>query len=337
MPEPQLHLDDGVFLSLDLTDGDQRPRIVGYRAKRNSRLLDLSVIDGHDPADYWEPVVCEHGDQVVLEPEEFYLLLSTEGVSIPPEYAAEMAAYDPTSGELRTHYAGFFDPGFGYDEFGLAGSQAALEVRAHDVPFMVQNGQRVCRITFERLVEPAEMLYGESIRSNYQGQQSTLSKYFCRPQPRLTAAASDPLRRARLAVAGSCDAAATSRRRKLRPLVLRSREHLGHGSRELVGVERTDEERVGPGLPREHAVARLVRDQHHPRRRDAWSRAASGSCRAAAGSGRRHRWTGRARRTTVAGRRGSTAPGRGCAARSTRVTGARQAGGTATRTNRRRR
>ena len=158
-------------------------RVVGYRAKRNSRLLDLSGIGRHDPAEYWEPVVCERGDQVVLEPEEFYLLLSTEGVSIPPAYAAEMAAYDPTSGELRTHYAGFFDPGFGYDEFGLAGSQAALEVRAHDVPFMVQNGQRVCRITFERLVEPAEMLYGESIRSNYQGQQSTLSKYFCRPSP----------------------------------------------------------------------------------------------------------------------------------------------------------
>jgi dCTP deaminase len=183
VPESRLHLDDGVFLSLDLTDGPDGNRVVGYRAKRNSRLLDLSLIGGHEPDDYWDPVVCERGDQVVLEPEEFYLLLSTEGVSIPPEYAAEMAAYDPTSGELRTHYAGFFDPGFGYDEFGLTGSQAALEVRAHDVPFMVQDGQRVCRITFERLVEPAEMLYGESIRSNYQGQQSTLSKYFKRPEP----------------------------------------------------------------------------------------------------------------------------------------------------------
>lgn len=181
--DEHLHLDHGVFLSLDLAPGHDGQRLVGYRAKRNSRLLDLSDIGGHDPADYWEPVVTERGEQVILEPEEFYLLLSSEGVSIPPAYAAEMAAYDPTSGELRTHYAGFFDPGFGYDEFGLAGSQAALEVRAHDVPFMVQNGQRVCRITFERLVEPAEMLYGEAIRSNYQGQQSTLSKYFCRPEP----------------------------------------------------------------------------------------------------------------------------------------------------------
>ena len=180
--DAELRLSDGLFLGLDFT-GDANG-IVGYRAKRNSRLLDLSAIGGHDPADYWEPVRCERGDQLVLEPEEFYLLLSAEAVSIPREYAAEMAAYDPTSGELRTHYAGFFDPGFGYDGRGLAGSQAALEVRAHDVPFMVQHRQRVCRLTFERLVEPADTLYGESIGSNYQGQQSTLSKYFARPTPR---------------------------------------------------------------------------------------------------------------------------------------------------------
>src|SRR4051812_5923467 len=182
--DPDLHLADGVFLGLDLVPGPDGDRIVGYRAKRNSRLLDLSALGGHDPAEYWEPVLCERGNQVVLEPEEFYLLLSAEAVSIPREYAAEMAAYDPTSGELRTHYAGFFDPGFGYDGRGLAGSQAALEVRAHDVPFMVQHRQRVCRLTFEHLVEPADTLYGESIGSNYQGQQSTLSKYFARPTPR---------------------------------------------------------------------------------------------------------------------------------------------------------
>jgi dCTP deaminase len=182
VPDDELHLSDGVFLGLDFT-GDAGG-VVGYRAKRNSRLLDLSAIGGHDPIDYWETVSCERGDQVVLEPEEFYLLLSAEAVSIPREFAAEMAAYDPTSGELRTHYAGFFEPGFGYDDHGLAGSQAALEVRAHDVPFMVQHRQRVCRLTFEHLVEPADMLYGEGIGSNYQGQQSTLSKYFARPKPR---------------------------------------------------------------------------------------------------------------------------------------------------------
>jgi dCTP deaminase len=180
--DDQLQLADGLFLGLDFTGDDNG--VVGYRAKRNSRLLDLSAIGGHDPREYWEPVTCERGGQLVLEPEEFYLLLSAEAVSIPREYAAEMAAYDPTSGELRTHYAGFFDPGFGFDGRGLAGSQAALEVRAHDVPFMVQHRQRVCRLTFERLVEPADTLYGEAIGSNYQGQQSTLSKYFARPAPR---------------------------------------------------------------------------------------------------------------------------------------------------------
>ena len=168
----------GVYLGLDLT-GDENG-VVGYRAKRNSRLLDLAQVGGHDANDYWEPVVRERGDQIVLEPEAFYLLLSAEGISIPPAHAGEMVAFDPTSGELRTHYAGFFDPGFGWDGKGMAGSRAALEVRAHDVPFMIQSRLRVCRIAYEPLVEPAEDLYGAGIGSNYQGQQSTLSKYFKR-------------------------------------------------------------------------------------------------------------------------------------------------------------
>ncbi|HUW04569.1 MAG TPA: 2'-deoxycytidine 5'-triphosphate deaminase [Acidimicrobiales bacterium] len=168
----------GVFLGLDLTGDDDG--VVGYRAKRNSRLLDLGEIGGHDPTDYWEPVIRERGDQIVLEPEDFYLLLSAQGISIPPDVAGEMVAFDPTSGELRTHYAGFFDPGFGWDAEGMTGSRAALEVRAHDVPFMVQDRLRVCKIAFEKLVEPTDELYGAGIGSNYQGQQSTLSKYFRR-------------------------------------------------------------------------------------------------------------------------------------------------------------
>jgi dCTP deaminase len=100
-------------------------------------------------------------------------------VRVPPEYAAEMTAYDPTSGELRTHYAGFFDPGFGYDRAGrLAGSRATLEVRAHDVPFMVEHRQPVCKLSFDRMAEPPHMLYGEEIGSHYQSQQVTLSKHF---------------------------------------------------------------------------------------------------------------------------------------------------------------
>ena len=102
---------------------------------------------------------------------------------VPPDLAAEMTAYDPTSGELRTHYAGFFDPGFGYDPAaGLTGSRAALEVRAHDVPFMIEHGQRVCKLTFERMIAPPAKLYGGDIGSNYQGQMETLGKHF-RRQP----------------------------------------------------------------------------------------------------------------------------------------------------------
>lgn len=118
----------------------------------------------------------------MLAPGRFYLLLSDEAVEIPPGYAAEMAAYDPTSGELRTHYAGFFDPGFGFDAAGrFHGSRAALEVRAHDVPFMIDHRQRVCKLSFERLVEEPQVLYGESIGSAYQQQTDTLSRHFRRP------------------------------------------------------------------------------------------------------------------------------------------------------------
>jgi dCTP deaminase len=131
---------------------------------------------------FWEPVHKEDGDRIVLAPEHFYLLLSEESVRIPPGLAAEMTAYDPTSGELRTHYAGFFDPGFGYDPDGIFfGSRAALEVRAHDVPFMIEHGQRVCKLTFERMIEEPSVLYGRGIGSSYQQQMDTLSKHF-RPE-----------------------------------------------------------------------------------------------------------------------------------------------------------
>jgi dCTP deaminase len=115
----------------------------------------------------------------VLIPKNFYLLMSYESVSVPPALAAEMTAYDPTSGELRTHYAGFFDPGFGYDPQDIfRGSTAALEVRAHDVPFMIEHRQRVCKLTFERMLEEPTQLYGRAIGSNYQQQTETLGKHF---------------------------------------------------------------------------------------------------------------------------------------------------------------
>jgi dCTP deaminase len=180
VPLAKLPVNGGLFLSLELPD-TQDHRSVGWRAKKNSHLLDLTVGRLREPREFWEPVYPEPGGGIVLEPEEFYLLLSRESVRVPPDLAAEMVAYDPTSGELRTHYAGFFDPGFGHgDGTRPLGSRAALEVRAHDVPFMINHGQRVCRLSFERLVETPTSLYG--LGSHYQFQQQTLSKHFRLPE-----------------------------------------------------------------------------------------------------------------------------------------------------------
>jgi dCTP deaminase len=177
VPAAELGLADGLFLSVDLDGGDER--VVGFRAKRNVLPIDLSRTAAYRWREYWDPVFPEPGARIVLEPEVFYLLLSCEGVTISPEVAAEMMAYDPTAGELRTHYAGFFDPGFGYDREGRRpGSRAALEVRARDVPFMVEHGQPVCKLAFERMAAAPETLYGDDLGSNYQGQETMLSKHF---------------------------------------------------------------------------------------------------------------------------------------------------------------
>lgn len=173
----ELQISDGVFLGVDLAGPSSR--IVGYRAKKNSHRLDLTKLRHYRWRDYWEPVYPERGGSIVLEPEIFYLLLSRERVCVPPDYAAEMMAYDPTAGELRTHYAGFFDPGFGYAKTGdKFGSRAALEVRARDVAFMVEHGQPICKLAYEQMIESPEKLYGEAAGSNYQGQETMLSKHF---------------------------------------------------------------------------------------------------------------------------------------------------------------
>jgi len=181
VPASRLALANGLFLGLDLR-GDATGK-VGYRARDNAPLLDVTKSSAApvDPEPFWESVRREDGDRVVLTPQRFYLLMSNEAVSIPPTLACEMTAYDPTSGELRTHYAGFFDPGFGYDPAGMfKGSRAALEVRAHDVPFMIEHGQRVFKFTFEHMLEAPARLYGQGIGSNYQRQSETLSKHFAR-------------------------------------------------------------------------------------------------------------------------------------------------------------
>jgi dCTP deaminase len=175
--ESELSIADGLFLSLEVSEDTDS--VVGYRAKRNSLPIDLTRPGPLRWQDYWEPVRPEAGRRIVLEPEVFYLLLSSEGVCIPPCYAAEMLAYDPTAGELRTHYAGFFDPGFGYTRDRMShGSRAALEVRARDVSFMVEHGQPVCKLAFERMTSEPDVLYGVDLGSNYQDQQTMLSKHF---------------------------------------------------------------------------------------------------------------------------------------------------------------
>jgi dCTP deaminase len=177
LADSKLSVANGLFLSLDVSGSAEST--VGYRAKKNSLPIDLTHVGVLRWRDYWEPVHPESGHRIVLEPEVFYLLLSAEGVSIPPAYAAEMLAYDPTAGELRTHYAGFFDPGFGFSgDRSACGSRAALEVRARDVPFMVEHGQPVCKLAFEAMAGEPDVLYGAGIGSNYQGQQTMLSKHF---------------------------------------------------------------------------------------------------------------------------------------------------------------
>jgi dCTP deaminase len=173
----ELDLTDGVSLSIDLI-GDGRD-VIGYKAKKNSDLIDLSRKDYYDAADFWEPIYAERMRRLILEPEEFYLLLSYESVKMFPQFAGEMMALNPSSGEFRTHYAGFFDPGFGYGSGGeMAGTRAVMEIRAHDVPFMLENQQQVCQLRFERMLERPDLLYGAEIGSSYYDQGLRLSKHF---------------------------------------------------------------------------------------------------------------------------------------------------------------
>jgi dCTP deaminase len=170
-------IDNGIALTVDLSG--ESDGLVGYRAKRHAGLIDIDQVGAYDAADFWDPIVARKTKAIVLDPQEFYILASREAVSIPPEYAAEMVAYNPLVGEFRVHYAGFFDPGFGYSGAGGAGSRAVLEVRSHEVPFILEHGQIVGRLVFERLIEAPQRLYGQT-GSNYQGQGLKLSKHFRR-------------------------------------------------------------------------------------------------------------------------------------------------------------
>ncbi len=160
-------------VGVDLQTGD----IVGFRGRRHAGVVDLDKIDGHDPKDFWEPLTLRRGE-LLLDPGEFYILASNEAVEIPVMQAAEMTPIDPSVGEFRVHYAGFFDPGFGHDAAGGHGSRAVLEVRSHKVPFVLEDGQVIGRLVYERLTEPPEMIYGRDLGSHYQAQGLKLSKHF---------------------------------------------------------------------------------------------------------------------------------------------------------------
>jgi dCTP deaminase len=184
---------DGVSVSIDLSGRSPQPNppphagegkggggrgIVGYRAKRHTAVIEVDQRDAYDAADFWEPIAARADKSLILDPDEFYILASNEAVQVPPDYAAEMVPFDPLVGEFRVHYAGFFDPGFGYAGSGGLGSRAVLEVRSREVPFILEHGQIVGRLVYEKMLARPDQLYGSGIGSNYQAQGLKLSKHF---------------------------------------------------------------------------------------------------------------------------------------------------------------
>jgi dCTP deaminase len=172
---------NGVAFTVDLSGfnvNGQQQKIVGYKAKQHAGIIDIENINHYEILDYWDPIITRQDQSIVLDPDEFYILASKEAVSVPPDQAAEMRAYDTLVGEFRVHYAGFFDPGFGHELGGGSGSRAVLEVRSHDVPFALEDGQMVGRLVYEPLISTPKTLYGRDVGSNYQSQGLKLSKHF---------------------------------------------------------------------------------------------------------------------------------------------------------------
>lgn len=168
----------GLRLTVDLHSSDKQG-IVAYKAKKRTPPIDLSNIDFYEPAEYWEFITSPRSRRLVLQPGDFYLLASKERLGVPPDHAAEMEQYDPSLGEFSVHYAGFFDPGFGHGLGGeIKGTRAVLEVRAHEVPILLEDWQTVGRVNYYRMASIPEKLYGQGIGSSYQGQGLSLSKQF---------------------------------------------------------------------------------------------------------------------------------------------------------------
>jgi dCTP deaminase len=169
--------------SIDLRGSGAEGGLIGWRAKKHARRIDLDRRD-YDPFEFWEPLHFHRSASMILDPDEFYILMTKEAIAVPPDFAAEMLPYDTRAGEFRVHYAGFFDPGFGWDPATrkAGSSKGVLEVRSHEVPFVLEDGQRVGWLRYERMAERPQTLYGRDIASNYQGQQLQLAKQFRAPE-----------------------------------------------------------------------------------------------------------------------------------------------------------
>ncbi|MGH9407651.1 MAG: 2'-deoxycytidine 5'-triphosphate deaminase [Terriglobia bacterium] len=166
----------GLRISIDLEGSGGA---VAYKARRNPPAVDLAKVAGHDPEDFWERIPSPRSKRIVLDPGDFYLLASSERIRVPLTYAAEMEPFDASIGEFSVHYAGFFDPGFGYGSAGeITGTKAVLEVRAHEVPILLEDRQIVGRLIYHKMMKTPDKVYGQAIGSSYQRQGLALSKQF---------------------------------------------------------------------------------------------------------------------------------------------------------------
>ena len=191
--EPLVYMDEtspakaqfqrGLRITVNL-EGSEPGEIIAYKAKRYAPAIELDRVDYYATEEFWEVRHQNANKNLILEPGDFYILASRERVRVPPDYAAEMVPFDPSDGEFRIHYAGFFDPGFGYGSSEIKGTRAVLEVRAHEVPFLMEHGQLVGRLNYMHLLSRPEKIYGTNIGSSYQHQALTLSKQFRREPAR---------------------------------------------------------------------------------------------------------------------------------------------------------
>ena len=192
--EPLVYMDDedspvkarthrGLRITVNL-EGSEPGEVIAYKAKRYAPAIELDKINHYATEEFWEVRHQTANKSLILEPDDFYILASRERVRVPPDFAAEMVPFDPSDGEFRIHYAGFFDPGFGYGSSDIKGTRAVLEVRAHEVPFLIEHGQLVGRLNYMPLLSRPEKIYGTNIGSSYQHQALTLSKQFRRETAR---------------------------------------------------------------------------------------------------------------------------------------------------------